>query len=131
MEIPVEHELRTPSPPSALQPESDITIIPTAASPDKLEMESFDTKRERVKSAVLPRQKPTPPPRTVKSAGPSRQHTPTADFRQLRPRNPTPKSCVPDYAEPVTRVSTPEQYERDREKYGWRAEVHGDPLKLK
>ncbi|XP_063396404.1 uncharacterized protein LOC134681000 isoform X2 [Mytilus trossulus] len=129
--IPTELEPRTPTPSSAFQPENGVTIIPTSEYQEISERESFDTKRERVKSAVIPRQKPTPPPRPIKSAGSNRYQTPTDDIRQLRPRNPTPKSCVPDYADTVSRVATPDQYERDREKYGWRAEVHGDPLKIK
>lgn len=131
--IPTELEPRNQSPLSTDEPaEIGTFTMPTCESPVKQEVESFSTKRERVQSAVIPRQKPTPPPRSIKSAGPSRQQTASAEIRQLRPRNPTPmKSCVPDYAESVSRVATPEQYERDREKYGWRAEVHGDPYKIK
>lgn len=129
--IPDELEARTPTPSCLQQLQNDITVAPMTESLETPDPETFERKRERVKSAVIPRQKPTPPPRTIKSAGSSRYNTPTQG-RQLRPRNPTPmKSCVPDYADDMSRVPTPEQYERDREKYGWRAEVHGDPLKIK
>lgn len=126
--IPLELEPGTPSPPSVIDSVVEVPVVPYCETPVNAEQESFVSKKERVKSAVIPRQKPSPPPRPIKSAGPGRQDNPSDDIR--RPRNPTPiKSC--DYAETLSRVATPEQYERDREKYGWRAEVHGDPLRLK
>ncbi|CAG2204844.1 unnamed protein product [Mytilus edulis] len=121
--IPTELEPRTPTPSSAFQPENGITIIPTSEYQEISERESFDTKRERVKSAVIPRQKPTPPPRPIKSAGSNRYQTPTDDIRQFRPRNPTPKKVMkrlPYYVQcedPVIPPNPPKAYMENMETF--------------
>lgn len=96
------------------------------------------TRSIRIKSAHVHRERSSPPRRSIKSAGPCRsisslgseprQDVPPSEKTTLRPRNPTPFRR--DECEEEDRPSSPD-YEEMVEKYGWRAQVHGDPLGAK
>ncbi|KAK3084657.1 hypothetical protein FSP39_017058 [Pinctada imbricata] len=95
-----------------------------------------DTRRDRIQSAVIRRERPTPPPRSVRSAGSNRKPLQETErscpSRIMRPSCPTPsvkrvETPVPD----EVRSPSPDPYDAELKKYGWRMEVHGDPYKIK
>ncbi|XP_074641964.1 uncharacterized protein LOC141899504 isoform X2 [Tubulanus polymorphus] len=133
--------------------ESTMLDVPVCSTPPKP-----TTKPVRVKSASLVRSSPSPPPRPIKSAGPSRSRAAAVATELSRPQAPTPghqKSCpsprtLRAKSAPATGRSLPTNREKKRpttaalkikpylstydlqlSKYGWRMEVPADPLNLK
>ena len=126
---PVLQTWPTPQPPFA-------SPTPSASLSIKSLELGQDTRRDRIQSAVIRREKPTPPPRSVKSAGSTRKPIPETErsipSRVLRPKNPVPlqeRADTPSDAD--IRSPTPDVYNENLKKYGWRMEVHGDPYKVK
>ncbi|KAL5017364.1 hypothetical protein ScPMuIL_006953 [Solemya velum] len=141
------------------------TPIPTPTTPNKPPTAPTSalgrmSSRERVKSAMIRRERPPLPTRPVKSAGPTRPQVPTTTTPV--PRSDTDVPCRTPSVRPAsspaalsrkqeTRQSVSadvityddipedqspipdedEAYDKLVEKYGWRAQLHGDPLKLK
>ncbi|XP_071094095.1 uncharacterized protein [Haliotis cracherodii] len=128
--VPVDHSDR-----------SQISWPRPKSNPEPAETPDMMMKRTRIKSASLHREKTPIPTRPVKSAGPVRSPMP--------PRSTTPApeprlSSPPKPKTPVLRPKTPaqdpdsadegveaEEWEVAREKYGWMAEVHGNPYGYK
>ena len=98
------------------------------------EIEMSEAKRtsDRAQSAAVHRQKTSPPPRQIKSAGSKRS---VVIPSYLRPANPPPPSTLPaGETEAVAEDETEEEvldYDEQLEKHGWKFEVPGDPLGLK
>ncbi|XP_041350175.1 uncharacterized protein LOC121369276 [Gigantopelta aegis] len=126
----------------------------TADSARKGSVEGGSSKRERVKSAVLPRDKTSPPQRNIKSAGSSTRipvsvslQDPATPGGEIASSTSTPhktqrysETCdLEDSLRVQTsgavnadEISNEElDYDAAREKYGWYAEIQGDPLGLK
>ena len=110
--------------------------LPPTPQPNLHEMTSpvpsTDSKRSRIQSAAIRRDRPTPPPRPVKSAGTSRS-TPLlklSDQAQV-PCDPAPATPVPTPYIPAQRPTTAEINEENLREYGWKQQAHGNPFKLK
>ncbi|XP_052717477.1 uncharacterized protein LOC128189768 isoform X3 [Crassostrea angulata] len=95
------------------------------------QLSKYDIRSDRIKSAVIRRDRPAAPTRPVKSAGPSREttHRSGSPMKALRPKTPSPielEDMVPEET-----VPTEELYDENLKKFGWRMEVHGDPYRVK
>lgn len=133
--------------PKAIPLSPEVRPTPPPTSPEPASLSRSDSRRERVKSAVIRRDKPTPPPRPVKSAGPSRSASSASTSIQVkdtgrpsstssdkyRPANPVSKININQQSIPEEVLSPDGEYDYDKnlQKYGWRMEVHGDPYKIK
>ncbi|XP_060070521.1 uncharacterized protein LOC132550437 [Ylistrum balloti] len=121
-------------------PSSQTLPTPTPPPP-KQETPKEDQKqarRDRIKSAVIRRDRAQAPKRPVKSAGPTRSPVevyqapvpPKEGTSPAPPTSPAPEVYyIPE--EPYCRPTTAENYDKNVKEYGWRFEVHGDPYKLK
>ncbi|XP_062613373.1 putative uncharacterized protein DDB_G0290521 isoform X1 [Saccostrea cucullata] len=126
----------TPQPPVSPVPYSWPTPQPASPSPSfkSDDLSKYSSRSDRIKSAVIRRDKPTAPQRPVKSAGPSRDatyRTPSPN-KILRPKTPSPVDLydlVPEEEEEIK--PSEELYDENLKKFGWRMEVHGDPYKIK
>ena len=124
-----------PSPQPVASPVPYTWPSPQPATPassfksDKLS--KYDYRSERIKSAVIRRDRPAAPKRPVKSAGPSREttHRSGSPTKVLRPKTPSPIEL--EEMAPEDEVPTEELYDENLKKFGWRMEVHGDPYNLK
>lgn len=111
--------------------------LPTPTPPPPREETPKDdqkqARRERIKSAVIRRDRAQAPKRPVKSAGPTR--SPVNVYQAPKEAPVPPSSPAPEVfyipEEPSCRPTTAEIYDKNVKEYGWRFEVHGDPYKLK
>ena len=134
----------TPKPPTPMKawsmsiPETKFTPIPQPFSPDSELFDTGSVKPERIQSATVRRERTTPPKRPVKSAGPVR--SPSTSSSQTaavpRPRAPAPprESRVSGFRAAYSFTSESEpavDYDEQLDRFGWRMQVHGDPLNMK
>ena len=134
-------EITITPPPSAPPKPTSLSVQPAtihAQAQDERVCTSLATKRDRIKSATIHRDRVSAPKRTVKSAGPVR--TPVSvSIPCGYPEFPTtrPKTAIPHVQDDVScdvdedDGDSVTDYDERLKKYGWRMEVHGDPLKLK
>ncbi|XP_013407975.1 uncharacterized protein LOC106171985 [Lingula anatina] len=119
-------------------------VVAKAPTPDSyVEMSITQPgKNVRVKSATIRREVSKPPQRPVKSAGPVRPRPSESALSEerfsqppsdRRPHKPVPPTPTPDTTQEHVEVKTPTSMSYDEviEKYGWRAEVQGDPYGIK
>lgn len=123
-------------------PSSQTLPTPTPSPPKvqpPTEEQKVKIRRERIKSAVIRRDRAQAPKRPVKSAGPTRSPVEVYHAKMptdmdgnapVPPSSPVPDNYYRPPEEPI-RPTPAEIYNQNVKEYGWRFEVHGDPYRLK